>query len=116
MGVRESQRGRNPSHPSLGFGDYEEVGKTEARQEFLRLVDELQEKGTSVAITDRGQKVAVMMGFKQYEALISILKAARKPGKNPLAGSIQKVGDLDKTTSTVHSLFEQSVKKSAESI
>jgi PHD/YefM family antitoxin component YafN of YafNO toxin-antitoxin module len=89
-----------------------ELGKTEARQSFLRLLNDLQDSIASLAITDRGKKVAVLMGYKQYEMLVSMIKQHSKPAdKNPLAGLIKYTGDLEKTKRRVSKLFEESLKR-----
>ena len=113
MSIFKSPSGKNEaSRPWFWFGQYDELGKTEARQSFLRLLNDLQDSITSLAITDRGKKVAVLMGYKQYEALISIIKQQTKPvDRNPLAGLISYTGDLEKNRRKVNKLFEKSLKR-----
>lgn len=118
MFTAQAEPDKNPEQKKeFWFGRYKELGKTEARQAFLRLLDDLQEESATLAITDRGEKVAVIMGYKQYKTLIAILEHhAQAVGKNPLAGLITKVGDLDKSMAKVNTLFKQSFKKTADSI
>lgn len=99
------------------FGLYRELGKTEARQSFLHLLNKLKDESSSVAITDRGEKVAVIMGYKQFQILMSILKEhGRCAGENPLAGLIVRAGDLEKGKAAVDSLFQESLRKTSETI
>ena len=108
-----SASNRMPEH---GPDYYMELGKTEARQAFLQLVDQVQEEQLPIAITDRGEKVAVMMSMKLYKSLLEILKPRSKPGINPFAGTFKTVGNLDKASAEVSTLIDKAVKKSARSI
>ena len=121
MAVAESKLGKSPApadaQPSDHWiGECKELGKTEVRQAFLHLVDELQEEDFTVAITDRGEQVAVMMSMKFYRNLVAILKPNSKPGENPFVGTFKKVEDLEKSNEKVNSIFKQAIKKSASSI
>ncbi len=101
---------------STWFGKYEELGKTEARQSFLRLLDEIQSESTTVAITDRGERVAVIMGFKQYELLVTALKQRQLTDAKPLEGLIVKAGDLEADNLRVKKMLRKSVQKTSKSI
>lgn len=118
MAVAEKHLGKNPAHAGYPwFGNYEELGKTEARQQFLSLVDGIDEQTKSLAITDRGKPVAVIMGYKQFKALVDVLKKnADATQQNPFDGLVVHVGDLEKSNKKVNALFQKSLKKSAESI
>jgi prevent-host-death family protein len=115
-------KNRSASDPNTSvngwFGDYKELGKTEARQEFLRLLNDLRDEHASVAITDRGEKVAVIMGYKHYQALIAVLNngSREKLGTNPLSGAIKKVGNLKQSSKEIKALFEQSTKRFNKSL
>jgi hypothetical protein len=55
----------NPDRPLIPWlRPTGELGKTEARQSFFQLLNELQDNINSlVTITDRGKKVAVLIGI-----------------------------------------------------
>lgn len=112
-------RRKNPA-PGIDdqfFGKSVELGKTDARHTFLHLIDEISATDTTCSITDHGKKVAIIMGYKQYRLLVEFLqKHAGKAGKNPLAGLIEKVDDLEKANAEMIGIFEKAVEKSAESI
>jgi prevent-host-death family protein len=120
MAVKQESSGEN-SDLTQGqgswFGDYEELGKTEARQQFLSLVDSISHEAKSVAITDRGKRVAVIMGYKQFQVLMDLLgKKNDTLQKNPLDGLIVKVGNLDADSEKVNALFQASVKRTTDTI
>ena len=99
------------------FGDYEELGRTEARQQFLSLVDNISHEAKSVAITDRGKRVAIIMGYKQFQGLMDLIgKTTDNLQKNPLDGLIVKVGNLDADNKKVKALFQASVKHTSDAV
>lgn len=119
MSVSKFRFARNPAPAAREpwIGEYKELGKTEARQCFLHLLDDLKDKPTSMAITDRGEKVAVIMGYKQYQLLIAIFQQHTKAAeKNPFAGLITKIGDLEKGQAEINALFQESLMKTSDSI
>lgn len=120
MAMAEDGRGLNRGAGSeLWFGEYQELGKTEARQSFLRLLDGLESERTTFTITDRGEKVAVIMGYKQYLTLLHLVQKQQSAGaekKNPFEGLICRVGDLDQSKQRVNELFQKSIKKTRQKL
>lgn len=98
------------------FGLYKELGKTEARQLFLRLLDELRQESTTVAITDRGEPVAVIMGYKQYELLVTALNQGKAANEQALEGLIIKAGDLEADNQRIKRLFRKSLQKTRKNL
>ncbi len=115
--ARPTRPNNPPAAQEAWFGWYKELGKTEARQSFRQILDDLKNTPTLIAITDRGEKVAVIMGYKHFQILLAILNQHRdQAGKNPLAGLIRKVGNLDKGKKKVGKLFQDSFKRTRDSI
>jgi prevent-host-death family protein len=94
------------------FGTIGELGKTEARQSFLQLLNELTKKPASVAVTDRGKRVAVIMAYQQYEALLNkAAQSQQKTNQSPLVGLITDVEDFKTGQAEVDKVFKQSLKR-----
>lgn len=94
------------------LGAEKALGKTEARRSFLYLMDELQRKLVPLVVTDRGEKVAVIMGYKQYKTLLAALgQRSKLNGENPLDGLIVNVGDLEGSEVKVNALFQRALKR-----
>ena len=94
----------------------ETVGKTEARQSFLPLVDELSHSAKAIEITDHQMPVAVLVGYSQWSAIISKLAMLMKPAKTTtkvnLIGSVKIVGDLEVASKRAAEQFRKSINKS----
>jgi prevent-host-death family protein len=114
--VAEHRASNNSGAQTHWFGQYQELGKTEARRLFLHLIDDLRTESTTVAITDRGQPVAVIMGYKHYKILIEALDQDHEVQAHPLDGLIIKVGDLEADSKQIKKLFRQSVQNTRESL
>ena len=99
----------------------ETIGKTEARKKFFPLVDELSHSIKALAITDRQEPLAVMVGYNQWLAIITkldtLLKPAKKvPQKINMVGSVKIIGDLDAGSKRIAERFKQAVDKSAKKL
>lgn len=96
------------------------IGKTQARQNFLPLVEELQEKCLAVEITDHDKPVAILLSYNHWIAIMSklaILSKAEKMVAVPnLLGSVAIVGDLDAGSKKAAKQFTISLKKTAENL
>ena len=102
----------------MGLGT-ETLGKTQARQMFLPLVDELSKNPRVVEITDRDEPVAVLLSHKHFTALLSLVgKSAMKEGKlkSSLVGSVTILGSLEQGSKKIAEDFQQSIKRSAETL
>lgn len=102
----------------LGLGT-ESMGKTQARQEFLPLVDDLRKHPRTIEITDRENPVAVLLTYDHYAALISQLSKLTK--KDPekklnLMGSVIILGDLESASKRIAEEFEKSIERSAANL
>ncbi len=97
----------------------ESVGKTQARQEFLPMVDDLKKHPRMIEITDRNNPVAVLLGYDQYAALVSQLAKFIKQSlkkKVDLMGSVIIVGDLEAASKEIAEEFEKAIERSAASL
>jgi prevent-host-death family protein len=91
-----------------------QLAKTEARQDFFQLLNSVESEPTVLKITDRGREVAVIMGIRQYQMMLDMLqKYIPEADKDPLAGLIADIGDLDRGAEKVKALFKESISKSA---
>ncbi len=61
------------------------LGKSEARQQFLPLVNSVAEEGSRFEITDHGVTVAIVLGYEEYQRLLaqsqSMAKSKRACGR-----------------------------------
>lgn len=80
----------------------------------MSLLDELESESKSVAVTDRGKRVAVIMGYKHFRALVDMICASAESQPDPLEGLIVSLGDLDQTH--IDSLFAESIQNTSEKI
>lgn len=88
----------------------ESIGKTEARQNFLPLVADLQKRPRTIEITDRQAPIAMLITYDHYATLISQLaKLSKKVPKKKidLMGSVTYIGDLDKAGKEIAEEFEE---------
>ena len=96
----------------------ESLGKTEARQSFLPLVDELSHSAKAIEITDHQMPVAVLVGYSQWSAIISKLAVLMKPAKATtrvnLIGSVKIIGDLEAGSKRAAEQFRKSINRSSK--
>ncbi len=100
---------------------HESVGKTQARQNFLPLVDGLSQSALAVEITDHDKPVAMLVSYNHWVALVAKLRmlsnkdqfASSRPN---LIGSVEVVGDLEEGSQIVADAFSRSIKESAENL
>lgn len=99
---------------------YSTIGKTQARQNFLPLVEELHKTRSAVEITDHEKPVAILLSYNHWVALMSklamLVKQERLVKPPNLVGSIAIVGDLDAASKKVAGKFSKSIKDSAEEL
>jgi prevent-host-death family protein len=99
----------------LGLGT-ETIGKTQARQEFLPMVDDLQKHPRTIEITDRNNPVAVLLSYEYYAALVAQLsKLTQNSFKKQvdLRGSVTIVGDLEAASKEIAEEFAKSIERSS---
>ena len=65
------------------------------------------------SVTDRGEPVAVIIGYKQFQALIAALGYKEEINQKSLAGLILSAGDSDASNEKVKRLFGKSIRRSA---
>ncbi len=99
----------------------ESIGKTQARQNFLPLVDKLSRSVSAVRITEHDKPVAMLLSYNHWLALVSKIAMLSKKdlltGKRPnLIGSIELIGDLEAGSQFAAEVFTLSIKKSAEKL
>lgn len=102
----------------LGLGT-ESIGKTQARQAFLPLVDDLKKRPRTIEITDRETPVAVLLAYEHYAALVSQL--SKLTGKVPrrkldLRGSVVILGDIEAGSRKIAEDFQKAIERSAASL
>jgi len=92
----------------------ESCGKTQARQDFLPLVDRLEQSSIIVEITDRDKPVAVLLSYSHWLALASKLSmlSKREGVKLPnLVGSLRINSDLQVASDKIAQKFQKSIKQ-----
>jgi len=98
----------------------ETIGKTQARQTFLPLIDELDQTAKAVKITDHEEPVAVLIGYSHWSAVISKLSAFMKPISTAptieLMGSVKIVGDLEVSSKRIAKEFKKAIHKSGRKL
>lgn len=91
------------------------LGKSEARDKFLPLVDELASHGGIIEITARGKPVAVLMSHTDYLMLRARGDVPATP-KRTLVGSFELIGDLDEATKQVSELMRKAIERGASEL
>ena len=96
------------------------MGKTQARKEFLPLVDSLAQGHAAIEITDHDVPVAVLLSYQNYVTLISKLAMLNpslcKP-KPSLVGSLQiMTDDLEAASAEIAEQFHLSIEQSAAAL
>lgn len=91
------------------------LGKSEAREQFLPLIDLVASGAGPVEITDYGKVVAVLLSKKDYEWLSAAMQHKPKP-KRSLAGSALLLGDLEEASKQIAAEFEASFERSAREL
>jgi hypothetical protein len=98
----------------------ETIGKTQARQAFLPLIDELDEKAKAVRITDHEEPVAMLIGYNHWSAIVSKLTGFMKPtsdkGRIELMGSVKIIGNLEAGSRSIGKKFEKAINKSSKKL
>ncbi|HEY9778352.1 MAG TPA: hypothetical protein V6C81_31610 [Planktothrix sp.] len=95
------------------------IGKTQARQNFLPLVDGLGKSASAIEITDHEKPVAMLLSYTHWLALISklaMLSKGEHHDRPNLIGSIQIVGDLEPASKKAAERFTRSIKETGEKL
>jgi prevent-host-death family protein len=106
------------SNSTFGFVR-ETIGKTEAREKLLPLIDGLLKKNNIVEITDHGKPKAVLISYTHFLALLGQVRVVSKPKhmrEKGLMGTVKIVGNLAAGSKKLATEFEQAVKRSAEQL
>jgi prevent-host-death family protein len=91
------------------------LGKSQARERFLPLVDAVAQGAGPVEITDHNKVVAVLISETDYRWLLAHAEGKPIPSRK-LCGSMTIVGDLEQASKEISDLFLDSIKKSAEKL
>lgn len=91
------------------------LGKTQAREQFAPLVEDLSVSGGIVEVTDYGKVAAVILSYQDY---LWLLAQANKPFKpmRQLAGSAVIVSDLNAASNEITASIFDSLAKSARDL
>lgn len=96
------------------------IGKTQARQKFLPLVDALSQRASAIEITDHDKPVAVLLSYNHWLALASKLRMLSNKefsvGPPNLVGSVQIMVDLEAASSKLPAKFKKSIRESAKKL
>ncbi len=91
------------------------MGKSEAREKFLPLVDSLSQKKTAIEITDRGHPVAVLIDYASYLALLTKSGIKKKPSFE-LVGSLVEIGDIEEGSREIAAELNAAIERSASEL
>lgn len=91
------------------------LGKTQAREQFAPLVEELAISGGVVEVTDYGKVAAVILGYQDYLWLLAQADKTFKPTKR-LAGSAALLSDLNEASNEITASIFDSLAKSAREL
>lgn len=98
----------------------ETIGKTQVRQGFLPLIDELDQAAKAVKITDHEEPVAMLIGYEHWSAVVSKLSTFIKPiSTKPqieLMGSVKIIGDLEAGSKRIAKEFRRAINKSGKKL
>jgi len=90
------------------------LGKSEAREKFLPLIDAVARGAGPFSISDRGKAVAVLLSKQEYDWMLAQNKPktqSRSKPKNPLLGSIILLGDLEEGSRQIAEDIQKSIEK-----
>lgn len=108
---------KNQGAKFLGL-NYSKIGKTQARQKFFPLVEDLHKTCSAVEITDHEKPVAILLSYNHWVALMSkvaMLSKQERLVKPPdLVGSIEIINDLDAASKKLAAKFSRSHKNTPE--
>jgi prevent-host-death family protein len=80
------------------------LGKSEARAQFLPLVESVAAGGAPIEITDRGKVAAVLLGHQEYLRLLAL--AHSRPASRSPVGTIEILTDLEADDAPAAMLLE----------
>ena len=90
-------------------------GKSEAREQFLPLVDAVSSGAGPVEITERGRVVAVLISKTEYDWMAEYTKHKPQPART-LCGLGELVGDLEEGSAEIAAAFQVSLKTTAKKL
>jgi prevent-host-death family protein len=86
------------------------MGKSEAREKFLPLMDKVAKQKTTVEITDRDNSIAVIIDYSEYQILLA--KTGMQTQKFQLVGSLAEKGDIEKASKEISKDLNAALKRS----
>ena len=96
------------------------MGKTQARKEFLPLVDAVAQGHTAVEITDHDKPVAVLLSYQNYVMMTSklaMLSPSLYESKPSLVGSVRILADdLEAASAEIADVFKTAIESSAKKL
>lgn len=95
------------------------IGKTEARQQLLPLINQLANEPMVFEITEHDKPVAMLVSHGRWAAMISKLKSLTKntePKEIDLRGSVEILGDLDAGSKEAGEALLRSLKRRAKNL
>lgn len=91
------------------------LGKSEAREQFLPIVDAVAKGAGPFEISDHGRVVAVLLSKQEYDWMLAHTKEKVLPKKS-LRGSIIVLGDLEEGSKQIAAEFQASLEKTASEL
>lgn len=100
-------------HRTQKKGTIKSLGKSEAREQFLPLVDAVAGGAGPIEISAHGKVVAVLMSKNEYD----LMKAGfKEKSAKSLCGLGTLVGNLEEGSAEIAALFQKSLKETAEGL
>ncbi len=97
------------------------LGKSEAREQFLPLIDAVAEGAAPISISDHGKPVAVLLSKQDYDWMVARMRIKSKTQiksqpKNSLQGSIILLGDLEEGSREIVKMIQKSIEKTGREL
>lgn len=102
----------------LGFKP-RRIGKTEARQQLLPLINQLANEPMVFEITEHDKPVAMLVSHGRWTAMVSKLKSLLKdtgPKNVDLMGSVEIIGDLEAGSKKAGEDLLRSIRRRAKNL
>lgn len=91
------------------------LGKSQARAQFLPLVEQVAAGGGPVEITDRGKVAAVLLGHDDYLQLLARAGAPLTQTRSAV-GCLEILGDLEQGSREIGRRMRESLIRTAEEL
>jgi prevent-host-death family protein len=104
-----------PKEASKAKNQYKTLGKSDARKQFLPIVDSVAQGIGPVEITDYGEVVAVLLSKHDFDWMQAQTVNKLKP-KRRLCGLGQLLGDLQEGSKEIVESMQEGLKKSAKKL